>query len=186
MSLMRLCLVCSLSLVLLACANPALPPDPPYLLNDYSKDPDHPWKIRAIEIDHAGGGGPCALYRVSIDDSGRFEYHGGQFAQRVGQELGTADTLDVYALFTWLHNRPALYGRSVSAPPSPYERVIFRFKLTTGETVVVETNPSFHPEHPKVHYDDFWVLSNMVDGIIIRTIIRANPDGAPFKREPAT
>jgi hypothetical protein len=182
---MRSWLLISISLLPLSCAEPATPPDPPYLLNDYSQVPGHPWKIRELEIDHGGGLGG-AVYRVIIDDSGRFEYHGEQDTQRVGQETGVADTLDVYALFTWLHNRPTLYGRSVAASPSPYERVVFRFKLTSGDMVVVETNPQFHPEHPKVHYDDFWVLSNMVDGIIIRTIIRAKPDGTPYRRKPAT
>jgi hypothetical protein len=170
-------LACALALVgLLACGRPE--PLPDVALQPQGAPGLNPSTVRELEVEHTGCFGPCSVYRVRITDSGQIEYEGKRFVRQIGRLNYSLYPATVAPLFTWLHEHAALYAASADRRHGvDLEELTIRFRLKTGQTVIIESNIGFVG-------DDLWALSNIVDGVVLRAMIHSKEESGEPK--PAT
>jgi hypothetical protein len=162
--------------VLAACGKPVMPPDPPRLRE---ADPSRPSLVQQVEVEHFGCPGSCPVYRVSVASTGTFQYEGTHFVQEIGRKSGRVYSEDRVKLFAWLDEHPEMYSvesRGVSCNDCEFLR--FRFYLKDGRTL--EIMSGVFPDRDE---DNYWVLSSMVDGIVMRHLIKSEVDNG---QQPAT
>jgi hypothetical protein len=149
-----------------ACAQPALPPDPPSLAKHSAEESLNPSPVREIQVDHKGCFGPCPIYRFRLSDDGKWEWEGTKFVPHPGQRAGSIYSEQWSPLFIWLQSHPALYAASADRTSCcDQERVEFRFVLKSGKSVLVKYSLGFAG-------DDFWALSRIMDAIMERAMLR--------------
>ena len=155
-----------------------MPPDPPALAQHRGEAPPlNPSPVREVMVDHQGCLGRCPVYAVTLRDDGTWEWEGKDFASPTGLLKGKTYESVFSPLFRWLAEHPELYAASTDRIHcNDCEVVEFRFRLKTGESVVVRYGMGLTG-------DDFWALSNLVDAVIGREKSRRNSES--HARSPA-
>ena len=158
---------------IVACARPALPPDPQVFTQKNCDDPSAAFPVTEIEIEHLGCPlGQCPNYRVRVTSQGEFEYEGKKFVREVGQRFGRGYASDVTPLFAWICEHPNMYANSGGKQRgNDTENIIYRFRRGDGKTVVIRTDIGFW-------HDELWVLSTLVDGVVGRALAVTRGRGA--------
>jgi hypothetical protein len=164
----------------LACVRPVAPPDPKLPEQNAEAPSFNPSPVRELEIEHTGCFGPCPIYQVRVTDAGELQYEGKRFVRHVGTLTASMYPADVGPLFTWLRDHPTLYQlNAVHRNGEDGEQITYRFRLKSGETVVVESDVVFDG-------DEFWALSSIVDGMVSRALLRSRDWATEHETRPAT
>ena len=169
----------ALSATAVACGPLATPPEPLSLGRSSLETLPNPSAVRELEVEHSANLNPWPTYRVRISDDGTYEYEGKEHVSQIGRKAGSTYPIEFSPLFVWLRDHPALYAASGDRTRGgDLEAVTFRFRLKSGETVVVEYSLGFQG-------DDFWALSTIVDGTVARAL-NIDRESGQHERKPPT
>lgn len=138
---------------------PIVPSPPTPVVHSAAGDPLFPSDVRQVEIDHGGCFGTCPIYRVSIANTGLFEYEGKKFVVHVGSLAGNVGLSETIGLFSWLQDHAGVYApHPEMAMIADAEVTTYRFLLKNGARVEFRVNDDKDR--------DLWVFTRLVDGVV--------------------